>query len=378
MFLFFFLLYVWTSFADHMLTVAEIEFIENTLKRGTAEQCHYLQAGDYYPNCDKIIAQKDPSKTRYALWHAGGNWGDLWRSAQDVRIDSFQTLLKQNYTVIGMPQSLYYTQKYLEQKDSKMLMLKIAIGLGLMADPTPEYGWADDDSQLPAAIAMATEVFKKPASVDLAHRRVILTWREKESYEAASQLYPFVRHVVAPDIAFQLGPFERINSHHSKNVDVLVFLRDDIESMVESKRREDLIQNILSEKSSGGSLSSMVVDWNDRLKIFDTTDDFFTSTAIELLSLGKVVVCDRLHAAILAYLAGIPFVYIDQISGKVSKTLNVAFDGLPDCQNGEKTSLWASAASLEEALGKAAQMIRANNLDQSSGGFFSRLRNFIP
>ena len=43
-----------------------------------------------------------------ALWHAGGNWGDLWRDAQDVRIPSLKTLLDNNFMVVSMPQSLYY------------------------------------------------------------------------------------------------------------------------------------------------------------------------------------------------------------------------------------------------------------------------------
>ena len=359
--------------SDHMLSVAEIEFMEHTLKRGTPQQCHYVQAGGYYRNCDGLIAEQDPTKAKYALWHAGGNWGDLWRSAQDVRIDSFQTLLLQNYTIIGMPQSFYYTETSLEQRDANNLMVKISIGLGLLGgSQEPDYGTADGNS-----IKMAAEIFKDPKHLELAQKRVILTWREKESYERALKWYPFARNAIVPDIAFQLGPYDRINSHDEKNVDVLVFLRDDKESLVDSKRRDDFVQSVLSE-AAGKPLASMVVDWSNRLQIFDTTDDFFTQTSIELLSLGRVVVCDRLHAAILSYLAGIPFVYIDQISGKVSKTLNVAFDGLPDCQNGKK-GMWTSASTLEEALQKAVQMMNVNNLGHTTptSGLLSGLRNFL-
>jgi exopolysaccharide biosynthesis predicted pyruvyltransferase EpsI len=69
-----------------------------------------------------------------------------------------------------------------------------------------------------------------------------------------------------------------------------------------------------------------------------------------------VVVCDRLHAAILSYLSGIPFVYIDQVSGKITKTLNTAFDTLDGCMDGNR-SKWGKANSLEEALSLASNFI---------------------
>jgi hypothetical protein len=107
------------------------------------------------------------------------------------------------------------------------------------------------------------------------------------------------------------------------------------------------------------------------LDLFEPHQDiFFTKTAIELLSLGKVVVCDRLHAAILSYLVGLPFVYIDQVSGKITKTLSVAFqkdsgnattivdstDIRLNCMDGD-TGQWAKVTSLDGALAKAVEFI---------------------
>lgn len=103
-------------------------------------------------------------------------------------------------------------------------------------------------------------------------------------------------------------------------------------------------------------LTYRIVDWSDRLGIFGTTDYFFTETAIKQISLGKVVVCDRLHAAILAYLTGIPFVYIDQVSGEISKTFHGSFDQLDDCLDGDK-GWWAKALSLPQALSLAHKFI---------------------
>lgn len=218
----------------------------------------------------------------------------------------------------------------------------------------------------------------------MAHTKVTFTWREKESLDLAKRLYPFVQNLLVPDMAWQLGPFLPIQKNPEKLVDILVFLRYDkhcasfhvfswpIHSspsilllllllFIAQNRRDKeskvnwsnvYIQSIMPNKD----LTYRIVDWSDRLGIFGTTDYFFTETAIKQISLGKVVVCDRLHAAILAYLTGIPFVYIDQVSGKISKTFHGSFDQLDDCLDGDK-GWWAKALSLPQALSLAHKFI---------------------
>lgn len=215
-----------------------------------------------------------------------------------------------------------------------------------------------------------TSALDTKEGIELARSKTILMWREQDSFEEASRLYPFVTNMAVPDMAFQLGPYAPIRKHPKLLVDVIVFLRNDKESKVNSERNEDSIRRILPKPD----LTFKIVDWSDRLNIFETTDTFFTDTSIELLSLGKVVVCDRLHAAVLAYLTGLPFVYIDQVSGKISKTLTTAFDGAEGCLDGEQTH-WARAMSLQEALAKASDMIDKHGLNHGQVSF---LRGLIP
>ena len=119
--------------------------------------------------------------------------------------------------------------------------------------------------------------------ISSAPERVVLTWREKESYNEAVKIYPFVRNILVPDIAFQLGPFVK---GQSATFDLLLFLRNDKESTL--TRSESYIQSIIPK-----DVTYRVVDWPDQLKIFNTRDYFFTQRSVDLLSLGKVVVCDR-------------------------------------------------------------------------------------
>lgn len=226
------------------------------------------------------------------------------------------------------PNHFFYEDESVQEKEAVLIKKNIALGLGLA-----------NTSQLDTADGQK-----------LAHTKVTFTWREKESLDLAKRLYPFVQNLLVPDMAWQLGPFLPIRKSPEKLVDILVFLRRDKESKVNWSNA--YIQSIMPNKD----LTYRIVDWSDRLGIFGTTDYFFTETAIKQISLGKVVVCDRLHAAILAYLTGIPFVYIDQVSGKISKTFHGSFDQLDDCLDGDK-GWWAKALSLPQALSLAHKFI---------------------
>jgi exopolysaccharide biosynthesis predicted pyruvyltransferase EpsI len=220
----------------------------------------------------------------------------------------------------------------MQQSDATDIRKNVASGLGLPS----------------------TDALDSDEGRTLSKKKVTFMWREDTSYKEALRLYPFVSNRLVPDMAFELGPYAPIRSSPDKLVDITVFLREDRESKV-SERTRDFVQSILPNKD----LTFELVDWNSRLAIFNTSDYFFTDSSIKLISMGKVMVCDRLHAAILGYLTGIPFVYVDQSYGKITKTLYGSLGGVDGCMDGE-ASRWAKASNLEEALAMAAQMITEN------------------
>jgi hypothetical protein len=55
------------------------------------------------------------------------------------------------------------------------------------------------------------------------------------------------------------------------------------------------------------------------------------------------------------------FVYIDQKTAKLTKTLAVAFDSWEGCRDGE-TAMWARASSMEEAMELAVGFMKKYNL----------------
>jgi exopolysaccharide biosynthesis predicted pyruvyltransferase EpsI len=228
--------------------------------------------------------------------------------------------------------------KKLQNTDVTLIKEKVALGLGLATQGLPKSGTVN------------TSALDTDEGLKYAKSRAILMWREQESYEEALRLYPFVSNMLVPDMAFQLGPYAPIRNHPDEMLDIIIFLRKDHESKIDSTRSK--IQKMLPK----ADMTFEIVDWPDRLEIFHTTDYFFTNSAIELLSLGKVVVCDRLHASILSYLSGIPFVYIDQVSGKITKTLSASLGSFDGCMEG-KQGKWGKAKSLEEALKVASKLI---------------------
>jgi hypothetical protein len=68
-----------SNVGDHMLTLGELSLIQTTLNRAAPQQCHYRQAAKFVTACSDLIPASARDAAKVALWHAGGNWGDLWR-----------------------------------------------------------------------------------------------------------------------------------------------------------------------------------------------------------------------------------------------------------------------------------------------------------
>jgi exopolysaccharide biosynthesis predicted pyruvyltransferase EpsI len=320
---------------DHMITLGEIEFLRRV---GVEVPNKMRQCGQFWqsliPDCEKQRWWTNNEHQFHgmpALLHGGGNWGDLWRRNQDLRISSLETLLRKNFTIVSMPQSLYYRNETLKKTDA----IRIEAAISPFND---------------TSVAKPT-----------------FLWREQYSFDQASHLYPSANNLLMPDIAFQLGPFQPLPLEDSdpRSVDIVLFLRADLESLESENRNRRSVRSILKSlvgKDNAIATTFKIVDWNDRLEIFDSDDILFSETAIQLLSMGRVLVCDRLHASILAYLSGIPFIYIDQLSGKISKTLGVALDSADGCLD-RKESHFAKATNLTQALDMAMRFLQSENFD---------------
>ena len=80
-------------------------------------------------------------------------------------------------------------------------------------------------------------------------------------------------------------------------------------------------------------------------------------SSIALLAGGKVLITDRLHSSILAFLMHKPHVYLDQMYGKIRKTREVALEVSEKCKSIEEMR-YDEAPSIEEAVLKASEMLK--------------------
>jgi exopolysaccharide biosynthesis predicted pyruvyltransferase EpsI len=76
---------------------------------------------------------------------------------------------------------------------------------------------------------------------------------------------------------------------------------------------------------------------------------------LALFSTGRVIITDRLHATILAILANKAVVYIDPLTGKISKALSVAFNSSSACQDFSAMN-YRHATDITSAIRIASQM----------------------
>lgn len=262
----------------------------------------------------------------------------MWVNVQQKRIQSFSVLLENGYSIFGFPQSLFYFNETRGKLEAQLFKESIAKGLQVNLDM--EHG------------------------LELAKSRVVLSWREMKSCQIADELYPFVTNILMPDAAFQLGPFNLTNLVPDKlKVDVVLFMRNDKESLIRGFRNEKIVAEIFRNSSRGDrQIDFAIVDWVDR-NMFNpkVKPHHVTEEAIYLVSMAKVIVADRLHATILSYLAGVPVIYIDQISGKISNTLEF-FISLEACRDTEAAKL-IKASNFTHALELATRLLEEEESD---------------
>ena len=84
---------------------------------------------------------------------------------------------------------------------------------------------------------------------------------------------------------------------------------------------------------------------------------YMFKSSIAMFAAGKVLITDRLHVSILAFLMHKPHVYVDQMYGKIRKTREVAFEVSEKCKDRDEMK-YDEAESVEEAIEKAAIMLK--------------------
>jgi pyruvyl transferase EpsO len=218
--------------------------------------------------------------------HGGGNFGDLWPRHQKFR----EHVLKRfpDREIIQLPQSIHF-----------------------------------DD---PARAAGAAEAIAR-------HGNFRLFVRDQPSFDFATAHFD-CETALCPDMALFIGALDR----SAPDVDVFYLLRTDKERAVgeavgrggyTSRVADWLVESRLSieTRKLGRVVREMRGGEWDRLALraasYETAARARVLRGCQLLSSGRVVITDRLHAHLLSLLAGIPHAVLDNSYGKLGRFLDI-------------------------------------------------------
>ncbi|XP_060571655.1 uncharacterized protein LOC132729840 [Ruditapes philippinarum] len=139
------------------------------------------------------------------------------------------------------------------------------------------------------------------------HQRLTFLWRDKVSFDLGKKLFPKVRSLLSPDIAYQIGFVSRFMY---PTFDILWIRRTDKES--------PHYNTPLAPEGYRMHVSDWLM-WKNPRGDSPMEDSFLmTTNGMMFLQRGRVVITDRLHGHILSTLLNIPHVYIDNKQRKIS------------------------------------------------------------
>jgi exopolysaccharide biosynthesis predicted pyruvyltransferase EpsI len=265
-------------------------------------------------NCDLIGLQKRIGNATLLL-HGGGNFGDIWRSNAEFR-NTLITMFPNNPLLL-FPQTVKYLDNTFLERDK--------------------------------------EIFAN-------HSQMTLLARSEASLVTFKEHFPRNPSFLCPDAAFMIGP---LLPNLSPKYDILFLLRIDEEKALTDTLLEAAFQ-VLDE----AGLRYARVDWYDWRQASPFGPDYAPSVPEDtyanlpsyrlqasnnLLSLGRIIITDRMHAMILSLLMHKPVIGLDNSYGKLSGLKSSFLDGVDSCA-AEYTYLYFKRDPLE-AVHLAAELL---------------------
>lgn len=300
------------NIGDHAIASAQKKFIESNFP-----DYSYIEVP---ADISLVISNKLTdyiSKHDIVMFHGGGNFGTLYPSHNDIRKAIISNLACISF--IQLPQSVYF----------------------------------HDDNKVP--LDEITESFAQK------NNQIYLFAREKLSFDFFKDYFPDVNNYLIPDIVFSLP---KVNSEHKNGI--LLILRNDIEKNI------NFDKNALKKKlvSEFNDVSFSDTHIGEGLYIDYKKRDKYVSSKLEEFSRSKIIVTDRLHGMIFAYISNTPCIAIDNNNHKVRETYNA---WLKDCNYIE----YVDSPSEDELVDLINQVINTKPLDYSLNEYYEPLIKVI-
>lgn len=268
---------------DQAILLGELAFLKQNFP--TAEIC-IVTHRTYHPSIDSLVDSSD-----VLFFHGGGNFGDIWPHHHEFRLKMLEKF--KHKKIVQFPQS-------------------ISFSAGGLLDRT--------------------------RSVLAECKRLSLLVRDEKSLDKAERLLG-IEAILSPDMAFYIGSLEAL----APSVDVFCLMRTDKEVLED---KAEGVRDILQEQG----LSAVIQDWLDESRlerqphrliarasrwgiapafiakkavfVFEKYATQRLNHGVKLLSSGRLVVVDRLHAHIITTLLDRPHYVFDSLDGKISALRN--------------------------------------------------------
>ena len=250
------------NIGDHLITYSEILFLNNSLRKKIVEIP--IEA---YKLFKKNIA--DTVDSSVPIFIQGGGWmGSVWPEDELLIRDIIRTF--RNNQIIVFPQSSYYERVNGFVKDGQ----KVYRG-----------------------------------------NKLSVFLRDNRSYNSMKELFPELNVFLEPDMALYLKGRIHINRLCDNNV-IAVCFRDDREE-TQSELKEKIISYLENNNINYKSISTIA---SKSIKEHDR--DAAVNQLLTDFSQFNLIITDRLHGMIAAYIAGVPCIAIDNKTHKVVSVYN--------------------------------------------------------
>lgn len=305
----------YSNVGDSAILLGELNFLKARFPRS---RISFFDLDSYSERCENLI-----DRASIILLNGGGNFGDIYPRQQELRLRLLQRFPDKR--IVQLPQSICFTDE---------------ANIARTAEAIAMHGDFHLLARDRASQAFATENF-------------------------ACQIW------LSPDMAFWLDLSPKVPAH-----DVFCLLRSDNEAVADHRAIVDAVRDHTASFEARDWLDepNTVTRWFDHRLLWQTQRDprltwplmpvmlaarrryaqDRVDAGIELLSRGRLVITDRLHAHIMCCLMGIPHFMFDSLDGKVSalyRTWTHAFAGTefvagPDQLPAALTAMneWARAA----------------------------------
>ena len=200
----------------------------------------------------------------------GGNMGDLYYGYERKR--NFIVRSFPDYNIISFPQSVYYS-------NSKL-----------------------------GSLAKSRSILEYSK-----HKKLTIYARERLSYNLMQKLFTENKIMLSPDIVFTLDYRKNL-----KRNGIVISIRDDKESILSKEKRGDLLKSLREHQTT--LLNTTTIKNPNNIKL-----DF--EHLIHSYSTAELIITDRLHGMIIAYITGTPAIVIPNNNGKVISS----YEWIKDC-----------------------------------------------